>query len=44
MTTVDTAESLPDWSIFGVDCSFARYVLFDVLVENIKKRTEEARN
>jgi hypothetical protein len=29
VTTVDTAGCMPDWSVFGVDRSFARYVLFD---------------
>jgi hypothetical protein len=28
-TTVDTARRLPDWSVFGVDRWFARYVLYD---------------
>jgi hypothetical protein len=29
MTTVDTARYMPEWSVFGVDRSFARYVLYD---------------
>lgn len=29
LTTVDTAEALSDWSVFGVDPAFSRYVLFD---------------
>ncbi len=29
VTTVDTAKSLPDWSVFGVDRAFSRYVLYD---------------
>lgn len=29
VTTVDSAEYIPDWSVFGVDRSFARYVLYD---------------
>jgi hypothetical protein len=29
-TTIDTAERLPDWSVFGIDRSFSRYVLYDV--------------
>lgn len=29
-TTMDTAEGLPDWSVFGVDRSFWRYVLYDI--------------
>ena len=29
LTTVDTARHLPDWSVFGVDRSFAPYVLYD---------------
>jgi hypothetical protein len=29
VTTADTARYLPDWSVFGVDRSFARYVLYD---------------
>jgi len=29
VTTVDTAGSLPDWSVYGVDPSFSRYVLYD---------------
>jgi len=29
VTTVDTAESLPDWSVFGVDRAFSSYVLYD---------------
>lgn len=28
-TTVDTAAAMPDWSVFGVDRTFARYVLDD---------------
>lgn len=30
VTTVDTSKRLPDWTVFGVDRSFARYVLYDV--------------
>jgi len=30
VTTVDTAKHLPDWSVYGVDPSFFRYVLYDV--------------
>jgi hypothetical protein len=29
LTTVDTAMSMPDWSVYGVDRSFACYVLYD---------------
>lgn len=29
VTTIDTARQLPDWSVFGVDRSFTRYVLYD---------------
>lgn len=29
-TTMDTARRLPDWSVFGIDRSFSRYVLYDV--------------
>ena len=29
VTTIDTAGSLPAWLVFGVDRSFARYVLYD---------------
>lgn len=29
VTTVDTAKHLPDWSVYGVDPSFFRYVLYD---------------
>jgi hypothetical protein len=29
VTTVDTARHMPAWSVFGVDRSFARYVLYD---------------
>lgn len=29
VTTVDTAGNMPDWSVYGVDRSFARYVLYD---------------
>ena len=29
VTTADTARHIPDWSVFGVDRSFARYVLYD---------------
>jgi len=29
MTSVDTAKYMPDWSIFGIDRSFARYVIYD---------------
>ncbi|MCB2169608.1 MAG: hypothetical protein KQI78_18270 [Deltaproteobacteria bacterium] len=29
VTTVDTAKHLPDWSVYGVDPSFSRYVLYD---------------
>jgi hypothetical protein len=29
VTTVDTAKRLPDWSVFGIDQSFSRYVLYD---------------
>ena len=29
VTAVDTAKSLPDWSVCGVDRSFHRYVLYD---------------
>jgi hypothetical protein len=29
VTTVDTAGSLPEWSVYGVDPSFSRYVLYD---------------
>ncbi len=28
-TTADTARHLPDWTVFGVDRSFARYALYD---------------
>ena len=30
VTTTDTAGFMPDWSVFGVDRSFARYVLYDI--------------
>ena len=30
VTTIDTAERLPDWTVFGIDRSFTRYVLYDV--------------
>ena len=29
-TTIDTAERLPDWTVFGIDRSFSRYVLYDI--------------
>ena len=29
-TTMDTAKRLPDWSVFGIDRSFSRYVLYDI--------------
>ena len=29
VTTADTARALPDWQIYGVDRSFADYVLYD---------------
>ncbi len=29
VTTADTARNFPDWRIYGVDRSFARYVLYD---------------
>ncbi|WP_319525476.1 hypothetical protein [uncultured Desulfosarcina sp.] len=29
-TTIDTAKCLPDWSVFGIDRSFSRYVLYDI--------------
>lgn len=29
VTTADTARKLPDWQVFGVDRSFADYVLYD---------------
>ncbi len=29
VTTADTARALPDWQVFGVDRSFADYVLYD---------------
>lgn len=29
VTTVDTAKHLPDWSVYGVDPSFSRFVLYD---------------
>jgi len=29
-TTIDAAGRLPDWSVFGVDRSFSRYVLYDI--------------
>ena len=29
-TTIDTAERLPDWSVFGIDRWFSRYVLYDI--------------
>jgi len=29
LTSADTAKHLPDWSVYGVDRSFARYVLYD---------------
>ncbi|MBU1565146.1 MAG: hypothetical protein KJ630_05915 [Proteobacteria bacterium] len=32
VTTIDTAKHLPDWSVFGVDRSFTRYVLYDAAV------------
>ena len=28
-TTVDTADRFPDWQVYGVDRSFAEYVLYD---------------
>jgi len=30
VTSADTARNLPDWKIYGVDCSFAEYVLYDI--------------
>lgn len=30
ITTVETAQNLPNWAIFGVDRSFASYVLYDL--------------
>lgn len=29
MTTIDTARRLPEWQVYGVDRSFADYVLYD---------------
>ncbi len=29
VTTVETAQALPDWTVFGVDRAFSRYVLYD---------------
>lgn len=29
VTTVDTAGALPDWTVYGVDPAFFRYVLYD---------------
>ncbi|MFC1505244.1 hypothetical protein ACFL5W_01875, partial [Thermodesulfobacteriota bacterium] len=29
VTTADTAKSMPDWSVIGVDRTFARYLLYD---------------
>jgi hypothetical protein len=29
VTTADTARNMPDWSVYGVDRSFASYVLYD---------------
>ena len=29
LTTVDTAGTLPDWQVYGVDPAFFRYVLYD---------------
>ena len=29
VTTVETAAALPDWTVFGVDRAFSRYVLYD---------------
>ena len=29
VTTVDTANTLPDWRVYGVDRSFFRYVVYD---------------
>ena len=29
VTTVDTAGHLPDWQVYGIDPSFARYVVYD---------------
>ncbi|MCP4694341.1 MAG: hypothetical protein GY859_40295, partial [Desulfobacterales bacterium] len=29
VTTLDTARNLPDWRVYGVDRSFARYVVYD---------------
>ncbi|MGD8367442.1 MAG: CheR family methyltransferase [Desulfobacterales bacterium] len=29
LTAVDTAAALPDWSVFGVDRAFSRYVFYD---------------
>ena len=28
-TTVDTADTLPDWSVYGIDPSFFRFALYD---------------
>jgi len=30
VTSADTARKLPDWDIYGVDCSFADFVLYDI--------------